>query len=109
MQDRILSATRESFSFFSRRVFKELDPDKQFLKCSYIDFLCDRLMALHRGEQQRLNVNLPPGHLKTTLCSKAFAAWILGHNPSAQIMIITGSEALSREIAFDIRQIIRSP
>jgi predicted phage terminase large subunit-like protein len=74
----------------------------------YIDVLCARLSKLESGDDRRLVVNLPPRHLKTTLCSELFPAWVLGRSPDTRIMVVTCSEVLSREIAHKTRFLIQS-
>src|SRR5215218_8120810 len=108
MREELQIAIRENFTFFLRKVHEELSPGKSFIYAPFLDFLAHKLMALHDGDFQRLNINIPPAHGKTTLCSKAFSAWVLGHDPSSQVMAITGAEGLSKDIAFDVRQILRS-
>ena len=108
MREELQIAIRENFTFFLRKVHEELSPGKLFIYAPFLDFLAHKLMALHDGDFQRLNINIPPAHGKTTLCSKAFSAWVLGHDPSSQVMAITGAEGLSKDIAFDVRQILRS-
>ena len=51
----------------------------------------------------RLIINLPPGHLKTSLGSVCLTAWLLAHDPSLKIMIVSHAEHLSKNIARNIR------
>jgi phage terminase large subunit-like protein len=108
MREEIRIAMRGNFPLFFRKVLKELNPGQTINRAPFIDLLGHKLVALHNGDFYRLNINLPPAHGKTTLCSKAFAAWVLGHDPSMKVMVITGSESLCKEIASDVRQILRS-
>src|SRR5581483_5927718 len=55
-----------------------------------------------------LLVNLPPGHLKTSLGSVCLAAWLLGHEPSLKIIVVSHAEHLSKSIARKIRSISQS-
>jgi predicted phage terminase large subunit-like protein len=53
-------------------------------------------------------VALPPRHLKTFLASVCLAAWILAHDPSARILIVSYGQELADKIAYDIRTILQS-
>jgi hypothetical protein len=59
-------------------------------------------------DTRRLIINLPPGHLKTLLGSVSLAAWMLAHDPSLKIIIVSHAEHLSKAIARKIREIIQS-
>jgi hypothetical protein len=52
-------------------------------------------------------VNLPPGHLKTSLGSVCLPAWLLANDPSLKIIIISHTEHLSKTIARNNRSIIQ--
>ena len=44
---------------------------------------------LDGAEYDALLINLPPRHLRSLLASVAFPAWVLGHEPSAEILCVT--------------------
>jgi predicted phage terminase large subunit-like protein len=75
----------------------------------YIPYLAHELARVARRETKRLIVNLPPRHLKTFASSICLPAFILGHDPSAKIMIVTYGENLAVEIAARVRGILRAP
>jgi predicted phage terminase large subunit-like protein len=60
------------------------------------------------GATKRLIINLPPRYLKSHCASVAFPAWLLGHNPSAQIMCASYAQDLSDKHARDCRTVITS-
>ena len=73
----------------------------------YIKVLCGALTDMERETSRKVVVNLPPGHLKTRLCSVAFTAWMLGRHPELRVMIVSCSESLAHKIAGDIRDLLR--
>jgi predicted phage terminase large subunit-like protein len=75
----------------------------------YIEHLCYFLQQLAQGEIKRLLINLPPRHLKTFIASICLAAWILGKRPATKIMIVSYGERLAESIAYQLREVLRSP
>jgi predicted phage terminase large subunit-like protein len=61
------------------------------------------------GDIRRYDCNMPPGHGKTFIFSVTLPAWHLGHNPSAQILIVSYGEDLATDIARKIRAILQAP
>jgi len=53
--------------------------------------------------------NLPPRHLKTSLCTICGAVWQLGKNPSSKIIIGTYSENIAAHIVYQCRRKMKSP
>jgi predicted phage terminase large subunit-like protein len=74
----------------------------------YLELLAGRLADLVTGDSKRLIVNLPPRHFKTWMGSICLSAWILGHHPSAKILMLTYGQELADKIARAIRAIMRS-
>ena len=74
----------------------------------YLQLLADRLADVVTGDRKRLIVNLPPRHFKSWIGSVCLSAWILGHDPSAKILIVTYGQELADKIAHAIRGIMRS-
>jgi len=70
---------------FVQRVVAELCPGDPFLENWHIELMTSELMAVHRGEERRLIINLPPRNLKSICISVAFPAWVLGHDPTRKI------------------------
>jgi hypothetical protein len=66
-------------------------------------------MAVRDGQIRRLAINLPPRHLKSLLASVAFPAWILGHQPSAEILCVGYAQELADRWSRDCRRIVASP
>jgi predicted phage terminase large subunit-like protein len=61
------------------------------------------------GAIQRLLINLPPRHLKSLLASVAFPAWLLGHEPAAEILCVSYAQELADKWSRDCRRIVMSP
>ena len=74
----------------------------------YLRYLARELSQFAEEETRRLIINLPPGHLKTMLGSVCTTAWLLAHQPTLKIIIVTHAETLSKTIARNIRTVIHS-
>ena len=57
--------------------------------------LADMLMAIERGEKDRICVNIPPRHGKSQLVSIMFPAWFLGRNPDKKVMMVSHTTDLA--------------
>jgi len=68
-----------------------------------------RLQAVRAGKIRRLAIQLPPRHLKSLLASVAFPAWVLGHEPSAEILCVSYAQDLAAKWSRDCRRIVLSP
>lgn len=99
---------REDFALFVRKAFAFNHGGEPLGKEPYIDYLCHELNMVAEGETKRLLINLPPRHLKTFLASICLPAWVLAHEPSRRIMVITYNDELAEQITYKIREILQS-
>ena len=70
--------------------------------------IASKLEDIRRGQCKRLIVNVGPRHLKSFLISVVFPAWLLGHDPTKQIMSVTYSQDLSDNLARRSRSLMMS-
>lgn len=99
---------RSDFHTFLHRSFGELNPRTPFDDNWHIAVLAAKLDAVRRGFVRRLIVNLPPRHLKSHIASIAFPAWLLGHDPSAQILCASYGQELADKLSRDCRALMTS-
>jgi hypothetical protein len=90
---------RHDLCAFIHRSFIELNAGKQFLSNWHIEVLAAKLEEVRRGRCKRLIVNMPPRHLKSDAISIAFPAWVLGHDPTKQLLSVTYAQDLSDNLA----------
>ena len=107
MDPAIKAVLRGNFLSFARKALRGLEGTK-LGDDPYLDCLASELDQFAEGETRRLIINLPPGHLKTLLGSVSLAAWMLAHDPSLKIIIVSHAEHLSKTIARNIRTILQS-
>jgi len=99
---------RRDFYTFVQRSFAELNPATEFAHNWHIEVIAHELELCRRGETKRLIINLPPRSLKSHCASVAFVAWLLGHNPSAQIICASYAQDLADKHAIDTRALMGS-
>lgn len=98
---------RHDLSAFIHRSFLELE-QSEFHWNWHIEVLAAKLEDVRYGRCKRLIVNIPPRHLKSLAVSIAFPAWILGHDPTKQILSVTYAQDLSDNLARRSRTLMTS-
>ena len=89
----------------------------EFCKAMMSDFivgkhhriLADMLMAIERGEKDRVCVNIPPRHGKSQLVSIFYPAWFLGRNPNKKVMMVSHTTDLAVDFGRKVRNLIATP
>src|ERR1700704_1060124 len=94
------------FYAFTQKSFAHLNPRTPFLPNWHIEVMAATLEACRLGKIKRLIINVPPRHLKSHCGSIAFPAWVLGHEPSAQILCLSYAQDLSDKLARDFRSLM---
>ena len=97
---------RRDFLAFSHRAFRELNGATPYLGNWHLDVMAAKLEAVRRGEIKRLAIALPPRHLKSHMASIAFAAFVLGHDPTRQIICASYSQDLAEKLSRDCRALM---
>ena len=97
---------RHDLASFIERSFRELNAQATFMPSPYIELLASRLERCRTGETKRLIINLPPRSLKSHAASVAFSAWLLGHDPTRQIICASYGQDLADKHARDCRSLM---
>lgn len=71
--------------------------------------ICGQLSRIASGEVDRLMLLCPPQHGKSVITSKRFPAWLLGTNPSLDIISASATADLANEFGGEVRDCVRSP
>jgi len=93
---------------FTERAFYELNAQSIFSTSPHIEVLVAKLEAARQGKIKRLIINLPPRSLKSHAVSVVFPAWLLGHDPTAQIICASYGQELADKHARDCRTLMGS-
>jgi hypothetical protein len=107
--DRLLrAALRTDLASFVRKVFATVSPGTRYCHNWHIDAIVYRLMRVHTGHSRRLLINQPPRSLKSICVSIAYVAWILGHDPTRRMIVVSYSADFAAELHRQFRMVINS-
>ena len=107
-KEQLKALLRLDFSSFIERSFFELNPQTKYSHNWHIDVIAEALEQCRTGKLKRLIVNVPPRSLKSHTASIAFPAYLLGHNPSTQIICASYAQDLADKLAGDCRSLMTS-
>ena len=102
-----LSLAHERFDFFVMRAFAELY-HKPLEANWHIAAITHWMEKVRTGEVRRLNIAMPPRHLKSFVGSICFPAFVLGHKPEEKIVCVSYGQVLAEELAFDCRKLMHT-
>tara|TARA_R110001592_G_scaffold95560_1_gene275348 strand:- start:615 stop:2141 length:1527 start_codon:yes stop_codon:yes gene_type:complete len=105
-EDVLNAMLRSDFSAFVEKVFNALHPGTEFVDNWHIHAITHALNGCIDGTTTRQIITIPPRSLKSICASVAFPAWVLGHDPSKEIICISHSQDLSEKLAMDCRQVM---
>lgn len=100
---------RKDLSSFIQRAFTTVAPGASYQHNWHIDAIAHHLELVALGRIKRLIITMPPRSLKSIAASVAFPAWLLGQDPSRQIVAVSYADGLSDKLALDSMKIIEAP
>ena len=99
---------RNELAFFVRAAFAEVSPGVTLIWDEYLDLICARLGDVVSGKIRNLIITMPPRHLKSICVSVALPAFLLGHEPGADILAVSYGQELAKKFAEDTRTVMTS-
>lgn len=102
----IYAVLRQDFASFIRKTFGTVVPGREFVPNWHIDAIAYELTRCYLGETRRLIITVPPRYLKSIAASVAFPAWMLGHDPTSQIICASYNTELAVKHALDTRAVM---
>lgn len=99
---------RTRLAAFTQKTFRTVDPGAQYLHNWHIDLISEYLEACTKRQIKRLIINVPPRSLKSISVSVAWPAWLLGRNPSEQLLAASYAEMLALKHSVDCRLVMQS-
>jgi predicted phage terminase large subunit-like protein len=102
------AACRTDFVSFVRKVFHVLNPSAKFYMNWHIGAIADVLEQVRLGTIKRLIITVPPRSLKSIICSVAFPAFVLGHDPTKRLIAVSYSADLAIKHGNDFRAVANS-
>src|SRR4051794_26749449 len=85
------AACRKDFVSFARKSFHVLAPSANFQMNWHICAIAHALEQVRLGLIKRLIISVPPRSLKSIMCSVAFPAFVLGHDPTKRVVVASYS------------------
>jgi predicted phage terminase large subunit-like protein len=101
-------ACRLDFVSFIEAVFDLLNPGRPFFMSWHIRALAYYLEQVRLGRIKRLIINVPPRFLKSHISSIAFPAYVLGHDPTKRLLVISYGLDLADKFAYDSHRLMSS-
>ena len=96
------------FSAFLMKVFETVSPGDEFQPNWHINAMTYAAECVIDGKIRRLITTVPPRHLKSIIYSVALPAFLLGQDPTKQIICVSYSNDLANKHAIDFRAVINS-
>ena len=97
-----------SLKCFLHNAFSILNPSCDFLFNWHIQYLCDVLEQVAKGNIKRVLINIPPRYLKSVICSVSFPSWLMGIDPTKRVIVASYSKTLAQKHSTDCRIIMQS-
>jgi predicted phage terminase large subunit-like protein len=104
----VRAACRQDFVSFVRKTFHVLNPSATFHMNWHICAIAHVLEQVWLGKITRLIITVPPRSLKSIMCSVAFPAWVLGHDPTKRVIGASYSADLAIKHGNDFRTVVNS-
>ena len=102
------AACRKDFVSFIRKSFHVLNPSAKFCMNWHICRIAYVLEQVRLGTIKRLIITVPPRSLKSIMCSVAFPAFVLGHDPTKRLIVVSYSADLVIKHSIDFRAVVNS-
>jgi hypothetical protein len=105
----IAALLRRELRFFVWKSFQTILPGTPYLSNWHVDAIVYQLMRVQDGTISRLLINQPPRSLKSISVSVAYVAWLLGHDPTRRIIVVSYANELAAELHRQFRMVIDAP
>src|SRR5882672_7668010 len=100
---------RNDFCSFLRKCFNTIAPDTPFVENWHLHATAWELLRVRDGKVNRLIFNQPPRSLKSISVSVAYVAWVLGHDPTRRVIVVSYANDLAIELHRQFRMVIDAP
>lgn len=107
-QEHVRAMLRNHFAFFCLGTFKTLLPTTPILWNWHLDLMANKLEDVLHGRCRNLIINIPPRYGKSLIASVAFPAFILGHDPTAEVVCVSYGQDLAEHTAINTRRLMTS-
>jgi hypothetical protein len=98
----------ESLHAFASQAWNVVKPGEDFIDGWHIKAICDHLEAVTTGDIRHLLINIPPGHMKSFLCSVFWPCWVWTHWPESSWFFASYNDELTNRDSKRRRDIFQS-
>jgi predicted phage terminase large subunit-like protein len=105
----LVALLHSDLRYFIWKCFKTILPGERFEPNWHVDAIVYQLLRVQAGETTRLIINQPPRSLKSICVSVAYVAWLLGHDPTRRIVVLSYSSELAAELHRQFRMVVEAP
>ena len=106
--EHVMALYRQHCPSFLRFAFRELHGGQPLVETPSIDILADHLARVASGDINRLIINMPPQSLKSLAASIALPVWLLGRDPTKQIISVAGSRNHTANLEAATQELIQT-
>ena len=99
---------RRCLYLFLVGAFDILCPGDRFARAGYLEAMCYALQRVADGKCTRIIISVAPRHLKSICASVLLPAFILGHDPTRKIMVVSYGGDLAKAHAETFRRLVQS-
>ena len=100
--------SKTSLYAFTKYCWSVIEPETEFVDGWHIGAICEHLEAVTDFRITRLNINIPPRHMKSILCCVMWPAWVWGTHPGRSFIFGSNSATLAIRDSIKTRQVIES-
>ncbi len=104
----LVQVCRQDFRAFVEKSFEILNPGTAFLDTWHIGAIAHVLEEMRLGANRRQIINMPPRTLKSQITSVCWPAFLLGHDPATEIIVVSYAETLAEQLSSDTRRLMQS-
>jgi len=108
MDETLAAVLRNDFQAFSEQAFVTLNPSDIYQDNWSLQVIAQHLNRCARREITRLIILVPPRSLKSHMATVAFPAYLLGRNPSTEVIAASYGNDLATKFSNDTRSIMKS-
>ena len=108
IQTVLKAALRTHFGIFAHKSFQTVAPGACFERNWHLDAMACHLEQCRLGNIKRLMISLPPRSGKSIYSSVALPAFILGRDPTRQVINVSYSSDLAADLTRQFRMVINS-
>lgn len=108
-QAALAALLRTDLRYFVWKCFQTILPGTPYLPNWHIEAIVHQLVRVQSGDIVRLLINQPPRSLKSICVSVAYVAWLLGHDPTRRVIVVSYSNEFAAELHRQFRMVIDAP